>query len=137
MVDNLTIRSQNFFSTTIINHSTNSSLQGNLSQSFVFLQLFEKVTGLQLFNFSVNDGVQFNTTTNGVGLLNLPSGLRNVSFVNISGGYFNTSNILNISVLGNSTFNNSCREKVLTTNSKIINHEIRINSNKTRSSTKY
>ena len=64
-----------------------------------------KVTNAQIFNFTVNDSVVSNTTTTGIGMLNLLANNNQLfSFLNPD-GVFNFTTTINVSALDNLTIN--------------------------------
>lgn len=103
-LENLTVRSNGFFPTTIVGHNVSDRLFVNLSQSEITLFALDRVTGFQISNFTVNDSVINGSTRGGNITLNLPSGLVNLSFFN-NESYYNLSFVLNISSLDNLSVN--------------------------------
>lgn len=106
ILDNLTVRSPNFFPLTIFNHNVSNNIQVNLSQAFVTFRALRKVTLIPINNFTVNASGLSTTTTNGNATLSFGAGLNQiVSFTNLL-GFFNATFIVpNISILSNFTFN--------------------------------
>ena len=90
-------------------------LEFSLYQSIIYFQALEKLSGDQINNFTVSDGIVSDTTTNGTAILYLLSGNnQEVNYTNIAGGFYNTSLILNVTALDVKTVNRSVFSKKLT-----------------------
>jgi len=99
------------------NLAINGTVNASLHQAEVNFTVFEKITGNQIYNFTVGDGVVSDTTINGTAYLNLNSGNITFSFTNDI-GYYNESET--ITVLGgvNQVLNSSFYNHKLTVNAK-------------------
>lgn len=90
----------------------------NLDPSRISFQAFEKISGTQIYNFTINDSTNTDTTTNGTATIVLPAGNnQQITFTNTE-GYYNTTTTINVSAKDEKTINITTYNHKLTIQAK-------------------